>query len=106
MLSGVGKGGNMTKGKKILICVITAILVGACMCSRSPDAALRSSVFMRSPYSALHMKYEKQEVLDKRNTLYRITENEPVEKDTDGSLYTWTVISVGPLYFARYYGEY
>lgn len=101
MLSGAGKGVNMTKGKKILICVITAILVGACVCTMTVGGALRSAVFLASPYSAFCMEYEKLKVIDDKTTCYRIIKNKPAEYGL-GELETWKVTSVGPFYYAYF----
>ena len=51
------------------------------------------------------MEYEKSEDIDATKTLYRITENPPVENATQNELYTWVVYHFGPFHFVKYYGE-
>ena len=85
--------------------VIICIAIIICMISLSINATLRTVVFFYSPKSAVSMEYEKSEDIDATKTLYRITENPPVENATQNELYTWVVYHFGPFHFAKYYGE-
>jgi hypothetical protein len=100
---------NGTINKKIKKeTVITLIIIGGLISvTMSKDFMLRSAVFFVSPKSALTMEYEYYKDLpDSDNAkLYVITKNIPVEKATQGELYTWVVYNYGPFYFAAYYGE-
>ena len=92
---------DRTKIRTAIICIAMII----CMLSLSVDMTLRTVVFFYSPKSAVSMEYEKSEDIDAVKTLYRITENPPVENATQQELYTWAVYSFGPFHFAKYYGE-
>lgn len=95
--------------KKIIIRTIIALVIfGAPIsASLSKDFMLRAAVFPVSPQSALTMEYEYYKDLPDRDNakLYIITKNIPVEKETQGQLYTWVVYNYGPFHFAKYYGE-
>lgn len=95
--------------KKIIIRTIIALVIfGAPIsASLSKDFMLRAAVFPVSPQSALTMEYEYYKDLPNRDNakLYIITKNIPVEKETQGELYTWVVYNYGPFHFAKYYGE-
>lgn len=95
--------------KKIIIRTIIALVIfGAPIsASLSKDFMLRAAVFLVSPQSALTMEYEYYKNLsDSDNAkLYIITKNIPIEKETQGQLYTWVVYNYGPFHFAKYYGE-
>ncbi|MCB6993888.1 hypothetical protein LI177_10390 [bacterium 210820-DFI.6.37] len=93
-----------TKKAKIIIVIICIAMI-ICMISLSVDATLRTVIFFYSPKSAVSMEYEKLKDIDDTKTLYRITENSPMEKATQNELYTWVVYSFGPFHFAKYYGE-
>jgi len=92
-----------SKKRRTKVLVLAAILLMAC--TLSPGGALRTAVFFHSPVSAVTMSYEEIQLSDEGERLYRITENEPVEKATQGHLYTWVVHEWGPFHFAEYYGE-
>lgn len=89
------------KGLTILMCLVVIAVVLTC----TPGMALRTSSLVYDMGSAFTMEFEKVIDLDKNRTLYRITENVPVEKSTQGELTTWQVYHFGPFNFAKYYGE-
>ncbi|SNS34324.1 hypothetical protein SAMN05446037_100875 [Anaerovirgula multivorans] len=102
----------MSKRKTaIIICMFIFILV---FLHSMSTLALRTSVFLHGyPIVALTttiQEYEpydqyNRELLQKENSrLYKLTPP-PIEKATDGYLYTWKVNKKGYLYFASYYGE-
>lgn len=95
----------MEAKKKSGIVLIVCIIIILCVITFSRGAALRAAAFLHSPKSAISMKYEKVGNIGTQKTLYRITENPPVEKATESELYTWVVYSFGPFHFAEYYGE-
>lgn len=77
-------------------CVMTGLIIGA---------AWGVAAFFFDIGSAFTMKYEKIEDVSKHKAIYRIRENVPVEKSTQGDLTTWMVYHFGPFNFAYYYGE-
>ena len=93
------------EGKKKGITALVCIAVIAVMLTCTPGMALRTSAFMYDMGSTFKLEFEKIIELDKNRTLYKITENVPVEKSTQGELITWKVYHLGPFNFATYYGE-
>lgn len=89
------------KGIKVLVGIIVIAFLLTC----TPGMALRTSAFFFDIGSAFTLEYEKKEDVSKHKTIYRITENVPVEKATQGELRTWMVYHFGPFNFAKYYGE-
>lgn len=91
------------KKKVIIILVAVVIFIGVATCSS--EFMLRAAVFLYSPSSAFSMKYKY--IGDETNNvrLYKITENAPIEKGTEGELTTWAVYSFGPFHYAKYFGE-
>jgi len=83
------------------VCLVVIAVVLTC----TPGMALRTSAFMCDMGSAFTMEFETVIALDKHRTLYKITDNVPVEKSTRGELTTWQVYHFGPFNFAKYYGE-
>ena len=89
---------------KLLIILIIIL----CMISVIPDLTLRCAVFFDSPKSAFTIEYERADDHPDDTGyrhMYRIIRNEPIEKTTEGHLYTWAVYHIGPFHYARYYGE-
>lgn len=94
------------KLKKRILLVISAVLAAVVLlCTLTEEGALRAAVFFASPKNAFTMEFEVAATPAKKETIYKITENEPVEKETDGSLYTWKVTKFGLFCYAEYYGE-
>lgn len=91
----------MKKGIKMLVGVIVIAFILTC----TPGMALRTSALFFDMGSAFTLKYEKKEDVSRHKAVYRITENVPVEKATQGELCTWMVYHYGPFHFAKYYGE-
>ena len=101
----------MTKRKIIVIGLVISIIV---LLHSIPTLALRTSIFFHGhPIVALtteieeHEPYspEDSELLEKENAkLYRLT-TPPIEKATQGHLYTWKVKKRVFIYFADYHGE-
>lgn len=89
------------KGLKVIACIVVIAVVLTC----TPGMALRTSAFMFDMGSAFTLEFEKVEDLSEHKTIYRITENVPVEKSTQGNLTTWQVYHFGPFNIATYYGE-
>lgn len=83
--------------------VVAVILIFIAMCST--DFMLRAAVFMYSPKSAITVEYIESDQKSEEGDLYTITENAPIEKDTQGVLTTWVVRHFGPLKIVSYYGE-
>lgn len=92
------------KSRIIILSVIPAVLL-FCLCTLSPGGALRAAAFRYSPISAFTMTYHEVGYEGSYGRKFVIDKNEPVEKATEGHLYTWIVYDVGPFYFAKYYGE-
>lgn len=85
------------------VIVLVIILIGI---SLSADLTLRTAVFLKSPVSAFTMEYTELKSQETSfGTKYGITENAPVERATQGTLYTWIVYEFGPFHYAHYYGE-
>lgn len=93
------------EGKKKGITVLVCIVVIAVILTFTPGMALRTSAFFFDMCSAFTLEVEKVEELSEHKTIYRITENVPVEKSTQGELTTWQIYHFGPFNFATYYGE-
>lgn len=95
----------MSKKKKIAASIV-CIVIFLCAISFSAEASLRAAVFASfAPVKAFTMEFEKMKDISDNEALYYITENQPVERATQGILYTWAVYSYGPFHFAKYYGE-
>ena len=84
-----------------IICIIAVLIIFVC----TPGMALRTSAFMYDAGSAFTLQFEKVTDISKYKTIYRITENVPIERGTEGQLTTWQVFHFGPFHFATYYGE-
>lgn len=93
----------INKKRAVALLVVAVILIFIAMCST--DFMLRVAVFMHSPKSAVTMSYEKSDQKNEGEEFYTITKNAPIEKETQGTLTTWSVHHFGPLKFVRYYGE-
>ena len=89
------------KGLKIFACIVAVIVITHC----TPGMALRTSAFMYDMGSAFTLEYKMIKYVSEHKTIYRITENVPIEKSTQGELTTWLVHHFGPFNFATYYGE-
>lgn len=95
------KKAEKRKGLKVLVCIVIVAVLLTC----TPGMALRTSAFFFDIGSAFTMKFEKVDDVSKHKAIYRIRENVPVEKSTQGELTTWMVYHFGPFNFAYYYGE-
>lgn len=104
-------GGPMVKKRAIRIGIVIVIFT---LLHSTPGLALRTSVFFHGhPIVALTTEIEEYEpyshqertlFTQEKAKLYRLMPP-PIEKDTQGHLYTWKVIKKVFVYYAHYYGE-
>lgn len=92
------------KSRIIILLLMPAVLL-FCLCTLSQEGALRAAAFRYSPVSAFTMTYHEVGYEGAYGKKFVIDKNEPVEKATEGHLYTWIVYDIGPFNFAKYFGE-